>query len=180
MITILPADSGEAFEQFITLANEYVTWMVGEIAVQYPELDLAEFISEHSYDDLRRKFPGDQVPPRGGLLIAEHDGELAGCIALGPLSDTIGEVRTLFVRPAFRGAGAGRALVAAVLDAACEAEYERVRLDTLGFMEGAQALYQSFGFAPIPPYLDLPQSLRQYIRFLELPLASRPGSSPMP
>ena len=177
MIAVLPAHSGKAFEQFITLANEYVTWMVGEIAVQYPELDLAEFISEHSYDDLRRKFPGDQVPPRGGLLIARHDGVPAGCIALGPLSDTIGEVRTLFVRPAFRGAGVGRVLVTAVLDAARVAQYKRVRLDTLGFMAGALALYGSFGFTPIPPYLELSESLRAHIRFLELLLVDNQADS---
>ncbi|MFN8378817.1 MAG: GNAT family N-acetyltransferase [Anaerolineae bacterium] len=172
MISIVPAQSGDALEQFITLAHEYVSWMVAEIAVQYPELDLVEFTSEHSYDDLRTKFPGEHVPSRGGcLLIAQHDGALAGCIALGPLSDTIGEVRTLFVRPEFRGAGVGRKLVEAVLTEARQFQYKRVRLDTLGFMDGALGLYRSFGFYPIDPYLAVSESLRQYIRFLELRLS---------
>ena len=71
MIEIVPAQSGEAFDQFIGLALEYVTWMNAEIRAQYPTLDLATFAAEHAYDDIRRKYPGDSIPPTGCLLIAQ-------------------------------------------------------------------------------------------------------------
>ncbi|MEO8395556.1 MAG: GNAT family N-acetyltransferase, partial [Chloroflexota bacterium] len=162
--------SGDAFEQFIGLALEYVTWMNAEIRTQYPQLDLATFAAEHSYDDIRRKYPGNSVPPDGCLLIALDEGAACGCIALGRLEPTICEVRTLYVRPAGRGMHVGRTLVEAVLNQARGFGYHHARLDTLGFMESAQALYRSFGFYEIAPYGSGSASLRQYVRFLELKL----------
>jgi ribosomal protein S18 acetylase RimI-like enzyme len=172
MIEIVPAPSGEAFEQFIGLALEYVTWMRGEIQTQYPQLDLTTFAAEHAYDDIRKKYPGDSVSPNGCLLIAMNEGRVCGCIALGRLEATICEVRTLYVRPECRGVGVAKALVEAVLNQARGFGYEAARLDTLGFMESAQGLYRSFGFYGIAPYGHGSASLRQYVRFLECRLTS--------
>jgi ribosomal protein S18 acetylase RimI-like enzyme len=46
--------------------------------------------------------------------------------------------------------------VEAVLQGAREAGYNRAVLDTAGFMEQAQKLYESFGFADIPKYYENP------------------------
>jgi ribosomal protein S18 acetylase RimI-like enzyme len=167
MIEVVPAYEGEGLEAAIKLSQEYVGWMVGEIKREYPELDLAEFTQEHEYDDVRKKFPGEHVPPDGRLLVARQDGQACGCIALGRLSDAIGEVRTLYVPPAFRGAGVGKVLVEACLAEARMIGYGLVRLDTLGFMEGAQRLYRSFGFYEIEAYLEMSEGLRRRIRFFE-------------
>jgi len=107
------------------------------------------------------------VPPDGCLLIARQDGLTCGCIALGRLTGEICEMRTLFVRPEFRGSGAGRKLAEACLVQARLLGYRTIRLDTLAFMEGAKSLYQSMGFRPIEPYLDLSSELRLNIRFFE-------------
>ncbi len=167
---IVTAQSGQPLDHFIKLADEYVTWMLGEIPQHYPDMNLNEFASEHAYDDIRKKFPGEHTPPDGGLLVAMQEGRAAGCIAFGRLSDSICEVRTLFVQPAFRGAGAGRKLVEACLQNARDLGYDRARLDTLSFMTGAQRLYTSFGFYPIDPYLDVSERLRRHIRFFECQL----------
>lgn len=170
MIEIVPAQSGEALEHVITLSQEYVSWMISEIKKHYPDLDINEFTSEHTYDDIRKKFPGEHVPPRGCLLIAKNEDRVCGCIALGRLSETIGEVRTLFVRPSCRGMGIGKKLVETILENARQFGYKHVRLDTLGFMHNALKLYRSYGFEDIPPYIDLSDNLKQYICFLELNL----------
>jgi ribosomal protein S18 acetylase RimI-like enzyme len=170
MIEIVSARTGENLEQVITLSQEYTTWMIVEIRQHYPELDIREFTTAHEYDDLRKKFPGEHVPPYGGLWVALSDGKVCGCVALGKLSKTIGEMRTLFVRPEFRGLGVGRKLAQASLDEARKFGYTTVRLDTLGFMNSAQSLYRSLGFYDIEPYVDLSASLKQYIRFFELKL----------
>ena len=170
MIEIASAQDGKSLECLIELSQEYVRWMMSEIRERYPELDTKEFLSEHSYEDVRKKFPGEHVPPDGCLLIALNEDQACGCIALGRLTDDICEVRTLYVRPAARGAGAGRKLVEATLDQARKFGYSYARLDTLAFMESAFKLYRAFGFHEIEPYLELSAGLKQYIRFLEMKL----------
>src|SRR5436853_3940942 len=108
MIEIVSAQTGKELDHVITLSQEYVTWMIAQIREQYPQLDINEFTSEHDYDDIRKKFPGEHVPPDGCLLIALSDDQACGCVALGRLSKTVCEVRTLYVRPAYRGTGVGR------------------------------------------------------------------------
>ncbi len=167
-IKILSVQDGENLEHIITLAREYVSWMIAEIEKQYPQLDIEAFKAEHSYDDIHKKFPGEHIPPDGCLLLAIKDDTPVGCIALGKLSENIAEVRTLFVREAGRGSGVGKQLVEAALKQAKKSGYDRVRLDTLAFMDAAFKLYQSFGFYEIEAYLEMPDNLKTYIRFLEL------------
>jgi ribosomal protein S18 acetylase RimI-like enzyme len=99
------------------------------------------------------------------------DGDACGCVALGKLTKTIGEMRTLFVRPAYRGMGVGKKLARASLHAARDFGYRYVRLDTLAFMNSALTLYRSLGFYEIAPYRDISASLKQHICFLELKLS---------
>jgi GNAT superfamily N-acetyltransferase len=100
--------------------------------------------------------PGAYAPPRGRLLLARVDGGPAGCGALRPLSGEAAELKRMWVRPAFRGLGLGRALALALLEAARSEGYARARLDTLPAMTEAQALYRSLGFREVAPYNDNP------------------------
>lgn len=98
--------------------------------------------------------PAPYVPPGGALFIAHSDDDLAGCVALRPLGGGIGEMKRLYVRPAYRSVGLGRQLVAAVVLAARQAGYTQLRLDTLPSMAAAQGLYGRLGFVETAPYND--------------------------
>jgi ribosomal protein S18 acetylase RimI-like enzyme len=170
VIEIISAQEGEALEHVITLSQEYLTWMIAEIQERYPTLDISEFTSEHDYDDIQEKFPGEHVPPDGCLLIALSENRACGCVALGRLTKNIGEIRTLFVQPAFRSTGVGKRLAEASINEARKFRYSYVRLDTLAFMKSALNLYHSLGFYDIEPYRDISASLKRYVCFLELKL----------
>lgn len=100
--------------------------------------------------------PGEYAAPGGALLLALDAGQPVGCAALRRIDAATGEMKRLYLRPAFRGSGAGRALAQAVIDAARGAGYIRLVLDTLPHMGEAQALYRSLGFRPTAPYLSCP------------------------
>ena len=112
--------------------------------------------------------PGEYAAPRGAVLMATLNEELAGCCALRPL-DAVDypnacEMKRLYVRPAFRRHGVGRQLAEAILDCAKVAGYACVLLDTLNEMESARALYQDLGFEEIEPYYHNPIEGAHYLK----------------
>jgi ribosomal protein S18 acetylase RimI-like enzyme len=112
--------------------------------------------------------PGEYAAPRGALLLARVDGEVAGCCALRPLDATdypnAAEMKRLYVRKRFRGLGLGRLLAEAAMDGARQGGYSSVLLDTLDDMEAARALYGELGFEEIPPYYHNPIAGAHYLK----------------
>jgi len=121
-----------------------------------------------NFEEELATLPGEYASPRGALLLARVDGEVAGCCGLRPLDTAdypnASEMKRLYVRKAFRGFGLGRRLAEAVLDAARQAGYACVLLDTLDDMEAARALYEDLGFEDIPPYYHNPIAGAHYLK----------------
>ena len=125
-------------------------------------------LSFQNFEDELAGLPGEYAAPRGQLLLAEVEGSIAGCCALRPLDaadyPNACEMKRLYVRKAFRGFGLGRQLAEATLDAARQAGYACVLLDTLDDMEAARALYAELGFEEIPPYYHNPVAGSHYLK----------------
>ncbi len=128
-----------------------------ELFLEYAT-DLGFDLCFQGFDAELASLPGRYAPPLGVILLAREPDGLAGCVALRPLDTTAGrcEMKRMYVRPAFRRRGLGRALAVAVLDAARVAGHDEMVLDTLAHMSGAIALYESLGFRQIPPYTPNP------------------------
>jgi putative acetyltransferase len=90
--------------------------------------------------------PGRYAPPDGRLLIALVDGAPAGCVALRRLDASRAEGKRLWVRPAFRRHGIGRALLERLRLEAIAAGYREIAGDTLPVMGEALGLYERLGF----------------------------------
>ncbi len=103
------------------------------------------------------------------MWIAGTKDGYGGCIGLRELDNQTGEIKRLYVSPAARGRGLGKALIEAAIAEARARAYHRIRLDTMPTMKAAQGLYRAFGFKPIAPYYESPHECSE---FFELQLVS--------
>lgn len=160
-VRIEPADTGENLRRVRDLFGEY-----GELLRErHGACCLGDFRRE------RHGLPGDYALPAGRLLVAVSPAGAVGCVALRPLGHGNCEMKRLYVRPTARGLGLGRRLAQAVIDAAGDLGYGRMRLDTLPRMTEAVALYASLGFRRIEPYGIHPDGAV----CMELTLAAHPS-----
>jgi len=90
--------------------------------------------------------PGLYASPDGRLGIAWLDEAAAGCVALRRFDEQRAEVKRLYVRPAFRGRGVGKALIDWIMAEARAAGYREIVGDTLPVMKDALLLYDRMGF----------------------------------
>lgn len=92
---------------------------------------------------------------------AELDGVSAGCAALA-LREGYGEVKSMFVDPASRGAKIGVKLLARLEEEAIKRKLPVLRLETGDKLPAAHRLYASQGYldrGPFGGYVDQPTSL---------------------
>lgn len=146
-ISFEQVSSREQRDTAVVLIREYLASLNARLILEYAmSLDVEAMVQSDVTD--ARKFH----PPSGRFYVASYGGHLAGIGCLKRLDGHVGEVQRMYVRPAFRGNGIGRAIATRLIEDARAAGYHRLRLESLEFLKAAHALYRSLGFREIDPY----------------------------
>jgi len=119
-----------------------------ELTARYPEEGANHF----------RLDPDEVEEDRGAFLVAYAHGMPVGCGAIRRLDAKTAEVKRMYVEPAARGYGIGRAVLGAL-----EMQARRLKVDTLVLETGnrqpeALGLYESAGFVRIPAFGEYTRS----------------------
>ena len=136
----LPANVTVTVEPY---GDEGPQWVVAqaeaEIVLRYGDLD----------GDERGLTAAMFDPPIGAFLVARRGdaaGPPLGGVGVRAIRPGVGQIRRLWVDPAFRGHGIARALMAGIEDAARELGLTELRLGTGDAQPEAIALYASSGW----------------------------------
>ena len=112
----------------------------------------AELLERYGGGDDVHIEPSDFEGAQAVLLAGSVDGRDVVMGGVRWLSDGVAELKRMYVDPSVRGRGLSRQLLRALLSFAGEAGYREVWLETGTKQPEAMALYESFGFSPIPSF----------------------------
>jgi GNAT superfamily N-acetyltransferase len=102
--------------------------------------------------------PANLAPPGGILLLARIAGDPAGLGGVRHLDTPVAEVKSMYVVPAYRGAGLARELLAELERIARDRGCHATRLDTSVYLTAAVALYRSAGYVEVADYNGNPKA----------------------
>jgi ribosomal protein S18 acetylase RimI-like enzyme len=110
----------------------------------------------------RHGFSIDRLVAEGvPFFVLRADGQPAGCGGIKFFGREFGELKRMYVRPQFRGAGYGELLVTHLANHARAHGIPLLRLETGTHQLAAIRLYERVGFKripPFPPYFEDPNS----------------------
>jgi len=121
-------------------AVQLITELESHLATLYPQE------SRHGYSV--EKLLREGV----AFFVARLDGHLAGCGGIQLVGAEYGEIKRMYVRPAFRGIGLGKLMLAHLADYARQRGVDNLRLETGIHQVEAISLYERFGFVRIRPF----------------------------
>ncbi len=126
-----------------------IGWIVHRQMILYGR----EYGWDNTYESLIARigaqFIEDFDPQRAGGWIAHRGETILGSVFLVRRSQTVGQLRLLYVEPDARGQGVGDRLVQACIDRASEIGYRRLMLWTNDILTAARRIYERKGFVQV-------------------------------
>ena len=169
-IQFLPVDLNIHRSKLTDLLEEYAEWLAKEASEHFKidyfavgETSIREYIAS-TIDRLL-----SDVSSRHIYYLVELEGSAIGMGALHQVRENVAEIKRMYIRPAYRGKGYGKALLQQLLQKVKEYGCHTIHLESARFMTAAQNLYRSFGFVERNEYpeTEIPPQLRPIWLFME-------------
>ena len=170
MVKFVPFDLKVHKEEYRQLNVELIEWIADQLKKNY-QIDSVSIVGQTipEYVDNHLEELASLKPPDGIIYLLLADGNVEGMGALRKLSHSIGEIKRMYIRPAYRGRGYGKQILNKLLEVGREFRCSSFLLETGKFMTVAQQIYKSVGFVEREEYpeSETPTMLRQYQLFME-------------
>ena len=133
-------------------------------AVPTSHADARKLLADY-YGEIRQRFgfnvsgqaaAEDMDPPGGRFVIAYEGEEPVASGGIRTWEPGVCEIKRMYVTPAARRLGHGRALLEALERAAVELGFRRIVLDTLDSHVDAMKFYDTTGYQRVPAYNENP------------------------
>jgi ribosomal protein S18 acetylase RimI-like enzyme len=118
-------------------------------------LELEEHLASLYPQESRHGYSVEKLIAQGvAIFVLRDDGVPAGCGGVQLFGLEYGELKRMYVRPAFRGRGFGRLMLDHLAAYVGSRDVAILRLETGIHQAEAIGLYERAGFRPIPPFGD--------------------------
>ena len=163
LVAPLTGRQRERLTEALATADLLVRAATVDIGSVHPASREAKQAVQSYFDELDERFPtgfdpGDHhdekqmAPGAGAFVVATSDGEPVACGGVQELESGVGEIKRMWVHPAWRGAGLGSRLLSHLEHVARELGHHTARLDTNGTLVEAIAMYERAGYRHIGRY----------------------------
>jgi len=150
-VQILTADTSDErhLHAIKVLVKEYFSWGNSEAIRLYG----FNFDIDGMYNKFIEELPVYQYPD-GMLYLIACDDKYIGVGGFKRLSNTICELKRMFIQQKYRGRKFGKMLLNVIIRKAREYGYEEMRLESARFMTNAACMYRKNGFQEIAVYAE--------------------------
>ena len=164
IVSIRSSDLQANLEEIKDLFWEYLAWANMRLNQEYSISLEIKSILEQDMEKIEVF-----MCPHSRLLLAKDGDFYVGIVCSRKITQDVGEIKRMYVRPKLRGSGIGRLLLETAIIESRDIGYSKIRLDSTRFMTTAHALYKSAGFYEIDPYIEseIPPMFHQYWIFME-------------
>lgn len=141
-------DGGIAIRPIRGEDDPAIARIIRQVMTEYSAVGEGFSIKDPEVDHMSRAYAAD----RSIYYVVDQGGVVLGGSGIGSLPEAdrdVCELKKMYMLPAGRNRGLGRALMERCLEAALRMGYRKVYLETLETMHQAQTLYTKYGFAPI-------------------------------
>lgn len=123
-----------------------IGWIIHRQGILYNEEYGWDEHFEALVAEICARFIQNENPECERCWVAERDGEIVGAVFCVAKSNTVAQLRLLYVEPSARGLGIGNRLVDECIDFARHAGYSRIMLWTNDVLHAARRIYEAKGF----------------------------------
>lgn len=125
-------------------------------------------IPDKDVDEQRKAFfNGDNF-----YVFLTKEETIAGMAAFKKIDNMSGVLKTVYVRPSYRGKGYGESIIAKIIEIIKRKNYKKLKLETAPFFKSARRIYSKLGFKSIAyfPEESFPKDISEEMKLLYMEL----------